>query len=98
MVNKLGQFLSSPKQQHWLVCKRLLTYLKGTIGLGLLFTPSSDLPIEVYTDADPYGYRVTRKSTSGLCVYLGNILLVWSSKKQSVAARSVGETEYRALA
>lgn len=40
--NKLSQFLSSPKIQHWLTCKRLLQYLKGTVGLGLVFTLSRD--------------------------------------------------------
>ena len=58
VVNKLNQFLSSPKQQHWLACKRLLRFLKGIVGLGLLFTPS-DLSLEVYTDADHAGCRVT---------------------------------------
>lgn len=70
-VNKLSQFLVTPKQQHWQAWKILLRYLKATLGLGLLFTPSSHLNIEVYTNADHAGCKITKKSTSGLCVYLG---------------------------
>lgn len=67
-VNKLSQFLSSPKQQHSIACKQLLSYLKGTLGLGLFFSPASlDLPLIVYTD----GCKVSRRSTSGICVFLG---------------------------
>ena len=48
VVNKLSKFFSSPKMQHWLACKRLLRYLKGTVGPGLLFAPtSSDLSLTV---------------------------------------------------
>ena len=44
------------------------------------------------------GCKVTRKSTSGVCVFLGNNLVVWSSRKQTVVARSVAEAEYRVIA
>ena len=98
-TNKLNQFLSSPKQQHWIACKRLLRYLKGTLGLGLFFSPAPiDIPLIVYIDADYTGCKVSRQSTSGVCVFLGHNLIVWSSRKQTVVAQSVGETEYRAIA
>lgn len=67
--------------------------------MGLVFTPSSsDLPLSVYTDADHAGCKITRRSTSGWCAFLGNNLLVWGSKKQTVVAWSVGEAEYREVA
>ena len=57
MVNRLSQFLSAPKEQHWTACKRLLRYLKGSTGLGL-FTPAPfDLALTVFTDADHAGLQ-----------------------------------------
>ena len=65
----------------------------------MLFAPvSNELSLTVYTDVDHAGCKVIRRSTSGLCVFLGQNLLVWSSRKQFVVARSVGEAEYRVVA
>jgi len=98
-VNKLSQFSSKPKSQHLLACKRLLRYIKGIAGLGLFFSSTpGNLGLTIFTDADHVGCKVTRRSISGFCVYLGQNLIVWGSKKQSIVARSVGEAEYRSVA
>jgi len=39
-----------------------------------------------------------RKSMAGQCVFLGETLVSWSSRKQKVVSRSSTESEYKALA
>nr|XP_016455380.1 PREDICTED: uncharacterized mitochondrial protein AtMg00810-like [Nicotiana tabacum] len=97
-VNKLCQFMHNPMESHFQAMKILLRYLKGTIHLGLLLRPSSQLHINGFSDADWAGSPDDRRSTHGYCIYLGKNMVSWSSKKQKVVACSSTKAEYRALA
>jgi hypothetical protein len=78
--------------------RRILRYLKGCHGKGILFSRCGNLDVEGYSDADWGGNIDDRKSTSRYCVFVGRNLVSWRSKKQSVVARSTAEAEFRAMA
>ncbi|GKA80034.1 ribonuclease H-like domain-containing protein [Tanacetum coccineum] len=59
---------------------------------------SSTTQLSAYTDTDWAGWPVTRRSTSGYCVFLSDNLLSWSAKSQVTLSRSSAEAEYRCVA
>nr|CAN82660.1 hypothetical protein VITISV_028827 [Vitis vinifera] len=73
------------------------TMYRNTVG-ALQYVTITRPDISYMVNADYASYPDDRRSTSGYCVYLGGNLISWSSKKQSVVARSSIESEYRALA
>ncbi|KAL5828047.1 hypothetical protein ACOSQ3_019876 [Xanthoceras sorbifolium] len=80
-VNKLSQYLSAPTTFHWLACKRVLRYIKGTLHCGLFFLPSSQLSLTAFTDANWGRCLDDKKSTSDVCILLGKHLVTWGVRK-----------------
>jgi hypothetical protein len=78
--------------------KHILCYLQGAPDYDLLLRRSSSSDLVVYTDADWAGYPDTRRSTSGYAVFVGDNLVFWSAKQQTVVSRSSAKAEYRAVA
>ncbi|XP_062074692.1 uncharacterized mitochondrial protein AtMg00810-like [Humulus lupulus] len=97
-VNRVSQFMHIPLASHWKIVKWILRYLKGTLDFGLHLQTCSKLSLTAFCDVDWASDPDDRRSTSGLCVYLGPNLVSWSSKKQSTISRSSTEAEYRSLA
>uniref|UniRef100_A0A2N9IU69 Integrase catalytic domain-containing protein n=1 Tax=Fagus sylvatica TaxID=28930 RepID=A0A2N9IU69_FAGSY len=97
-IHIVSQFMAAPRSLHYTAVLRILRYLKGTLFHGLHFSSQSSLTLQAYSDADWAGDPTDRRSTTGYCFLLGDSLISWRSKKQSVVARSSTEAEYRALA
>ncbi|GJW98116.1 uncharacterized mitochondrial protein-like protein [Tanacetum coccineum] len=90
--------VSSPKTSHLLAVKRIFRYLKGKPSLGLWYSKDSPWELVAYTDSDYAGATQDRKSTTRGCQFLGNRLISWQCKKQTVVATSTTEAEYVAAA
>ncbi|XP_028091418.1 uncharacterized protein LOC114291752 [Camellia sinensis] len=73
-VNYACQFMHLPLVSHFAHVKRLLRYLKGTLKLGLHFSPGP-LILQAYSDSDWAGNYYDQRSTTGYCVFLGSNLI-----------------------
>ncbi|GKA86496.1 retrovirus-related pol polyprotein from transposon TNT 1-94 [Tanacetum coccineum] len=62
--------------------------------LGLWYPKWTGIETVVYADSDHVGDYVDRKSTSGICTFVGCCLTSWFSKKQTALAISTTEAEY----
>jgi hypothetical protein len=87
-----------PREPHPALLKRVLRYVKGTLSTGLHIGTDSITGLSAYSDADWAGCPDSRRSTSRYCVFLGDNLVSWSSKRQTTVSRSSAEVEYRAVA
>ena len=51
-VNKVCQFLHAPTTVHWTAAKRIVRYVKHTLGTGLTFSKSSSMLVTAFSDSD----------------------------------------------
>ncbi|GJZ94306.1 ribonuclease H-like domain-containing protein [Tanacetum coccineum] len=96
-VQQVCLHMHDPPKPHFAALKRVLCYIRGTLDFGLQLYTSSTGSLVAYSDADWVGCPSTRHSTSGYCVFMGDNLLSWSSKRQHTLSRSSVEAEYRGV-
>ncbi|XP_019084281.1 PREDICTED: uncharacterized protein LOC109125930 [Camelina sativa] len=97
-LQQICLFMHIPRDSHFQALKRILRYIKGTISHGIHMTKSSSLSLTAYSNSDWAGCPAGRRSTSGYCVFLGDNLISWSSKRQNTVSRSSAKAEYRGVA
>ncbi|GJW70133.1 putative ribonuclease H-like domain-containing protein [Tanacetum coccineum] len=89
-----ARFQVTPKTSHLLAVKRIFRYLKGKPTLGLWYSRDSPFELVAYTDSDYAGATQDKKSTTRGCQFLGNRLISWQCKKQTVVPTSTIEAKY----
>ncbi|GJW75323.1 putative ribonuclease H-like domain-containing protein, partial [Tanacetum coccineum] len=93
-----ARFQVTPNTSRLHVVKRIFIYLKGHPKLGLWYPRDSPFNLEAFFDGDYAGASLDRKSTTGVCQFLGRRLISWQCKKQTIVANSTTEAEYVAAA
>jgi len=97
VVHLIGQFVVSPTTVHWAAMLCILRYLRDTVSHSLLLPSTFSLERRAYSNADHGSDPIDRKFVTGLCIFLGDSLIFWKSKKQSIISQSSTEAEYYAM-
>ncbi|GJZ90615.1 hypothetical protein Tco_0662542 [Tanacetum coccineum] len=94
MKTLCARFQEAPKTSHLEAVKRIFRYIKGTTHLGLWYPKGTGIETIVYADSDHAVDYVNRKSTRGICTFVGCCLTSWFSKKQTALAISTTKAKY----
>ncbi|GAU27929.1 hypothetical protein TSUD_160240 [Trifolium subterraneum] len=96
---KASRFMERPTEMHIAAIKRIMRYVKGSAGLGIMYKRTSEnLKLHGWSDSDYAGDLDDRKSTYGYVFMLGSGAISWSSKKQPIVTLSTTEAEFIAAA
>jgi hypothetical protein len=88
--------VQKPDEDDWLKLQRVLKYLNGSKGLGIILRPRDILSILAYIDAS-YGVHADGKSHSGMFISMGLGPTLVKSSKQRIVTKSSTEAELIAL-
>eukprot|EP00804_Cyclotella_cryptica_P016960 CCRYP_001892-RA/>CCRYP_001892-RA protein AED:0.32 eAED:0.41 QI:0/0/0/1/1/1/2/0/530 len=100
-----ARYTFCPTARHEQALKCIGRYLKGTTSKGLIMTPSTDLSVDGYPDADfagLYGHEDAQDphcahSRTGYVILVFGCPVLWKSKLQTEIALSTMDAEYVAL-
>ncbi|GKC96125.1 hypothetical protein Tco_1161567 [Tanacetum coccineum] len=89
-----SKYQENPKITHLEAVRRIFRYIRGTSHLGLWYPKGTEIENVVYADSDHASNYGDRKSTSGVCTFMGCCLTSWFAKKQTTLAISTTKAEY----
>ncbi|XP_059276203.1 secreted RxLR effector protein 161-like [Lycium ferocissimum] len=98
VVGVMSRYMQNPKKPHLEAVQRILRYIEGTFGYGIIYKKGGDCKLVGYCDADYAGDHDTRRSTTGYVFMLGSGAISWCSKRQPTVSLSTTEAVYRAAA
>lgn len=74
IVHTVSKFMQAPRHLHLYIVRCIIRYILGTPSLGLFFSTSFSLQLQIYSDVDWASCVDTRKSTTRWCMFLGDAL------------------------
>ncbi|WMV33164.1 hypothetical protein MTR67_026549 [Solanum verrucosum] len=89
--------MQAPHHLQLVDVRCIIRYLLGTSTHGLFFPSGSPISLNAFSDSDWVGCPDTRCSISGWCMFLGESLISWKSKKQDRVSKSSTKAEYRSI-
>ena len=92
----LSQFLECPLQWHYMELQRLVRYIRGTLGRGLVYggphRPPAGLKLgELVCFVD--SSWASKRSVTGYILFFGGGAILWGSRKQKMTTASSAEAE-----
>ena len=105
-INACAQYCINPKVPHAEAIRRICRYLKGTSKEGIIIKPDAEsFTLDCHTDADFAGNwnledsddADASRSRAGYLITLGNVPVLWKSKRIQEICLSTMESEYIAL-
>ena len=94
----VAQHAPNPAARDWKTIRKIITCLKATKDLGVLFRRGRDLKLSLFANADYADRCNDRRSVSGVAAMLGNTAVGASSTTQHCVTLSTSEAEYVAMA
>lgn len=79
-VGVLSRFMQCPCKPHMIAIKRVLRYIKATMGQGVWFKRENEPKLVGFCDADYGGDLNERRSTTGYVFMFGSSSVSWCSK------------------
>ncbi|XP_067928394.1 uncharacterized protein [Watersipora subatra] len=96
-VGAVSKYCAAPTEARLTAAKGVLRYLKGSLDIRITYHRSSNNKVFGYSDANWAGDLDDRHSMSGNIFLLSGSPISWLSKRQSVVAVSIAESEYTSL-
>ncbi|XP_056846924.1 secreted RxLR effector protein 161-like [Raphanus sativus] len=95
-IGILSKYMHSPRKSHGEALTKVLRYLRGTQGYGLMFKRGESQKLVGFSDSSHNTDPDDGRSTTGHLFCLGDTPVSWCSQKQDVVALSSCEAEYMA--
>ena len=93
-ISLISRFMESPRDSHWQEGKRILRYVNGTKGFGIMYTATDEFDLVDYTDNDWARSLDNRKSTSEYVFLMSLSVISLASKKKPIVPQSIAEAKY----